>query len=288
MVLFGVLFLGCVWWLDLEPWYVTDQAGILSAETEQLLSQKLSELRKENGAEFVVVTIDDLAWRDPFEVAYNLAQFETDSPDPNKHYKDWATWVWDKERDNGLLLLVAPNDRKRYAVTGRWLEGPLPDVYVKRLWEWVLVPAFREWDYDWGVSRFFDIAAWVIRGEYENKPFDSNTQQWNWVDLLILWIFLSFFFGWALKPSLKTDEQKYWWSGIASSLYAWLAAFGIWWSALFMIVPLFLIWLLVLFGENKGWVSYWGWWFSGWWSFGGWFGGFGWWSFGGGWAWWWR
>lgn len=292
MLMIGViLFLSSVFWLDLQQGYFTDQAQILSAETEDELTQQLRALEKETGAQVVVVTIDDLEGRDPFEVAFNLAQYETDRPDPEKYYKDGKTGVWDKDRDNGLLLLIAPNDRKWYAVTGRWLEWPLPDVYVKRLWEGVLVPAFRVQDYDGWVNRFVEIVDDVVRGEYEwmEKPYDwtSMSPSGSVLDLLITGIFLAVFFGGMIKPAFKTKEQKYRWSGVMSCVYAALSTFAVGNIAWVMILPLFVVWLFILLSETvSSPYSTRSWWFSGWWSFGWGFGWFGWWSFGGWWAWW--
>lgn len=282
--------------LELNQWYITDEADILLPQTEATLTQQLTLLEEETGAQVIVVTIVSLDWRDPFDVAFNLAQYETDTPDPDRFYEDWDTGVWDSTRDNGLLLLVAPNDRKRYSVAWRWLEWALPDVYLKRLWEWVLVPAFRAEDYNGWVIRFVEIVDGIIRGEYVDKPFDqsinpSNSREGAWINVFFLGMFLTFMFWWLLKKSRTTDKQKYQWSLVASWLYSWLAAVAwLWLAGLLMAIPLYLIWMLVLFGKltsGSWWSSgYWGWGFSWGWSFGWGFGWFGWGSFSGWWAWW--
>jgi len=283
-----VLFFGSAFWLELKEQHVNDFADILNEQEEQSLELLMQWIQQKNGVDIAVVTVPDLEWRDPFEVTFNFAQYQTDTPD-DSYKEDGETGVGSKDADDWFVLMIAPNDRKRYAMVWRWLEWVLTDAYLKRIGENTLPGNFRnEQYYEW-ITRFIEVSDWVIEwndyiGEIDTRAEDSE----KWMNILLLWVFLSFMFGSIFKPSLKTEKQKFTTSWVASWGYAWLAALWLWWTALFMVFPLLIVWLIILFGENKWWWTYGWWWFSWWWSFGWGFGWFGWGSFSGGWAWWWR
>lgn len=116
--------------------YVTDQAGVLSAEAITRADSILGDIWRRTGAEPVAVIIDS-----------------TDGDDID----DYATRLFDiwrigkKDRDNGLLLLISMGDRRAVIRTGYGVEGILPDVACTRLIRREMTPRFKEGDYDGGV-----------------------------------------------------------------------------------------------------------------------------------------
>jgi len=272
----------------IETWSVIDEAWILDEKYEEYLMWEITNIYNNTTAEIAIVTKDSLNWRDPFDVSLDLARYRTDDQDAIKEMKN-IDGVGNKEINNWLLVLIAPNERKRQIQVGYGLEWAIPDAIARRMWEGLLVPAFRQEKYwDWLVL-LVDAFSGAIAGEVDAWKSDV-ADSWDNVDIIELFIaflFITFFFGPVIKPSLKTTKEKYigsWvWSWIFTLLW-WLFA---WWSALWLLIPLFLIWLVVLFGESTWhtWSYWWSWWFRGsWWSFSW----FWWWSFGWWWAWWWR
>ena len=60
--------------------------------------------------------------------------------------------VGNKEFNNGIVFLVAKNDRKVFIATGYGLEGAIPDITAKQIIENEVVPNFRGNDYYWGID----------------------------------------------------------------------------------------------------------------------------------------
>jgi uncharacterized protein len=73
-----------------------------------------------------------------------------------------------KEKNNGILLLIAIGDRKMSIQTGYGLEGALPDIYTKRIIENDIKPFFKSGDYYSGIDAGTNSIISLIKGEYKN------------------------------------------------------------------------------------------------------------------------
>ena len=113
-----------------------DQAGVLSSATESALEAMLGDLEAAVGAQVVVLTVPSLAG-EPIE-SYALRVAET-----------WG--LGSRERDDGVLLVVAVEDRRTRIEVGYGLEGVLPDVVAGRIIRQSMVPHFRRGDFETGV-----------------------------------------------------------------------------------------------------------------------------------------
>ncbi len=121
--------------------HVNDFAGILSAETKSLLERQISDFNKATSHEIVVVTVEDLrrTYLEDFAV---------------KLFEKWK--IGEKELDNGILLLVAPNDREVKIEVGYGLEGILPDATANKIIKEIIIPEFKNNDYNKGVVNGVD------------------------------------------------------------------------------------------------------------------------------------
>lgn len=115
---------------------VVDDAGILSAETQQRLTALLAEHEQQTGNQVVVATVKDLGGTDIADYGYQLGR---------------AWGIGQKGKNNGALIIVAPNQRKVRIEVGYGLEGNLTDAQSKLITENVMKPAFKRGDYDSGV-----------------------------------------------------------------------------------------------------------------------------------------
>ncbi len=115
---------------------VTDRAGILSRSTREQLESALQQLRKAGGTQLAVVTLPDLA-------GLTIEQASIQVVD------EWK--LGSEKADNGVLLLIAPNERRVRIEVGQGLEGSLTDAYSKRIIDEGITPLFREGDMDGGV-----------------------------------------------------------------------------------------------------------------------------------------
>jgi len=142
---------------------VTDNAGVLSAETSAKLAALLKSHEDSTSDQVAILTIGSLEG-EPIE-SYSMHVAET-----------WK--LGRKEKDNGVLLLVVRDDRKVRIEVGRGLEGNLPDITCGRIIRNVMVPRFREGDYDGGVSAGVDAILASLAGSYappEEEPAVSDT-----------------------------------------------------------------------------------------------------------------
>lgn len=118
-----------------EP--VVDAAGILSANEKQKLSEQLFAIYQKNLAQVAVVIIPSTNGISIFDYAMRTAE-------------RWQ--LGDKDTDNGVLILVAINDRDIFIATGHGVEGALPDAAINRIIREDIRPAFRDGQYAQGLS----------------------------------------------------------------------------------------------------------------------------------------
>jgi uncharacterized protein len=115
---------------------VVDEANIIDAGTEAELTQKLEALEQQSQRQLVVVTLPDLQGYDIADYGYQLG-------------REWG--IGDAERNDGALLIVAPNERKVRIEVGYGLEGYLTDAYSALIIQNAILPRFREGDMPGGI-----------------------------------------------------------------------------------------------------------------------------------------
>lgn len=109
--------------------FVVDQANLLSAEEEAQLSQKLEALKSQSNREFAVATIADLQGYDIAEYGYQLGR---------------AWGVGNEGEDDGILLIIAPNERKMRIEVGYGLEGIITDGLSGQIIRNIITPQFKD------------------------------------------------------------------------------------------------------------------------------------------------
>lgn len=116
---------------------VIDQAQLLDAASVARIENRLYALRDQALVQAAVVIVDSTDGVEAFDYALSLA-------------RRWQ--LGDAQANNGLLFLVALQDRRFFILTGRGIEGALPDVSVARIQRNQLVPAFRQGQYVQGIE----------------------------------------------------------------------------------------------------------------------------------------
>ncbi|QOV93352.1 YgcG family protein [Novosphingobium sp. ES2-1] len=120
---------------------VLDQAGIIPDADEAALAQRLSAYNAQTGRAVIVATVASLDGQDIETYANTL-------------FRTWG--VGGKETDQGLLFLIAPNDRKVRIEVGYGLEEFLPDVLAGRIISGAVTPRFKAGDYPGGINAGID------------------------------------------------------------------------------------------------------------------------------------
>jgi len=134
---------------------VTDQAKLLdSAQKAQLIAQ-LEAHESATSNQIVVVTVNSLQGLDIADYSLKLG-------------RKWG--IGTAEKDNGVLLVVAPKERKVRIEVGRGLEGALPDGLAGTIVRSNILPSFRESDYPRGISNGVTAIEQAIKGEYTPPP----------------------------------------------------------------------------------------------------------------------
>ena len=131
--------------------FVNDFAHVLNSQQRAALEQRVRDLQQKNGAELAVVTVASLEGGQVDDFTGKL-------------FKRWG--IGQKGKDNGVMLLVAIQDRKMRIEVGYGLEPILPDALAGRIIDEELRPQFRQSNYPEGLKRGVErIAAIIERGE---------------------------------------------------------------------------------------------------------------------------
>lgn len=131
--------------------YVQDFANLLSEDQEQELIQYGMQLEEATGAQLVVLTVNSLE-NESIEM-YSVQAF-----------REYG--IGQKGKDNGVLLLVAPNEGELWITTGYGLEGALPDGKVGRIRDDVAFPFMRQGELDLGIINTYKALFNEIAKEY--------------------------------------------------------------------------------------------------------------------------
>ncbi len=115
---------------------VVDDAGILNGHTRRQLTVMLADHERATGEQVVVVTLDSLQRYPIEEYGYELGRY-------------WG--IGQKGKNNGALLIVAPNEHKVRIEVGYGLEGQLTDAISATIIQNYILPSFKRGDFDFGV-----------------------------------------------------------------------------------------------------------------------------------------
>ncbi len=136
---------------DLDGHRVVDQANILSDATEQDLDLKLKGLEDATTDQVVVVTVDSLQDDDIEDYGYKLGRHWGIGQNGSEKASNGQTY-----KDNGLLIIVAPNERKVRIEVGYGLEPVMTDAMSGLIIRNDILPQFKAGDYDAGVEAGVD------------------------------------------------------------------------------------------------------------------------------------
>jgi uncharacterized protein len=115
---------------------VVDAANLLSPEQEAALTQKLEALQQASTRQLVVATIPDLQGREIEEYGVGLGR---------------AWGIGQSQANNGIILIVAPSERKVRIEVGYGLEGIMTDALSSQIINRDILPSFRDNDYPGGI-----------------------------------------------------------------------------------------------------------------------------------------
>src|SRR5581483_1943260 len=131
---------------------IVDEAGLLGAEDLAAIARDLKALEEKSTDQLVVFTTRSLQGYPIEDFGYRLGRF-------------WQ--IGQKDKNNGVILIVAPSDRKVRIEVGRGLEAQLTDLMSKLIIENAILPAFRRNDYAGGIKAGVRDIRDVLLGDAE-------------------------------------------------------------------------------------------------------------------------
>src|SRR6516164_3602002 len=160
---------------------IVDQANVIPAATRDAIEPKLADLEAKSGIQLVVATVASL---DGEEI----------EPYANELFRTWK--LGEKTKNNGVLLLVAPKERKVRIEVGYGLEGTLTDALSKVIIVNAIAPRFKAGDFGDGVSRGVDDIITVLTtdaSEWQQRPSLrlDNQQSLDFAD----WVLIALLIG---------------------------------------------------------------------------------------------
>ena len=164
LAVFLVLFTNVAFAADLpkptKNFFVNDFANVISNADEEKMQQQGEALFKECGAQVVVVTVKSLSGEDLESYSLNLA-------------RSWR--IGSDKNDDGILLLLAVDERKVRIEVGYGLEGALPDSKTGRILDTYGVERFKKNDFSTGLAAVYDSLVNEVYIEKGLDPADGYT-----------------------------------------------------------------------------------------------------------------
>ncbi|MET0377464.1 MAG: TPM domain-containing protein [Spongiibacteraceae bacterium] len=141
---------------------VVDAANLLDANIEQQLSTQLAQFEQDSSIQLVVVTLPDLQGYPVEDYGYQLG-------------RHWG--IGEKGKNNGVLLIVAPQDRALRIEVGYGLEGTLTDALSSNIINAIIVPNFKRGAFADGIVQGAQAIQAALTGEYQPKPVRAKKSQ---------------------------------------------------------------------------------------------------------------
>ena len=224
---------------------VTDLTSTLNSQQKATLEETLRAFEARKGSQVAVLIVP------------------TTQPEAIEQYSIRVAEQWKLGRqgvDDGVLLLVAKDDRKLRIEVGYGLEGVLPDAIAKRIVSDDIVPHFKQGDFYGGVSAGVDRIIRVIDGERLPPP-KNQPQAGHGIDLNSLLI-LGFILVFVVGGVLRAIFGRFLGAGIIGAIAGFIA----WTFAGALVIGIFfgfIAFIFALLSGVRGWGGYPGGWSSG-------------------------
>lgn len=168
---------------------VTDLTQTLSVEEQAALNQKLTQFSQQSGSQVAVLLL-------PSTQPEEISQFGIRLADAWK--------IGREKQDDGVIVIIAKNDRKMRIEVGYGLEGAIPDAIAKRIISEQMSPAFKQGQFYQGLDLATDTLIKLIQGERLPAPAQQAHKGHanDWMSLLPILMFAAIIGGAILKGML--------------------------------------------------------------------------------------
>jgi uncharacterized protein len=184
---------------------VNDYTGLLTLQQQVDLNNKLLTFNDETSTQIFVITYDSLQGYDIDDYGDQLGQ-------------NWG--IGQQGKNNGILILVSPLNKKIAIRTGYGLEGAVPDAICYRLISNVITPSFRSGNYYTGLDSAVNVLMSLTRGEFTADDYMKGANE----DIVGVLFFLFFVFLSLIIMIVKARRRFYspvhslpWWILLGSA-----------------------------------------------------------------------
>jgi uncharacterized protein len=158
--------------------HVVDTSGTLNSAQQQALEAKLAAFEAASGSQVVVLMV-------PSTQPEDIASYG------NRVGNSWK--IGRKAIGDGLILIVAKNDRKLRIEVAKTLEGAIPDLAAKQVIDDTITPRFKQGDYAGGVDAGVDQLMALVKGEALPAPkagrSSRSNKSFDWTNLIVFMFF---------------------------------------------------------------------------------------------------
>lgn len=197
---------------------VIDQTGTLDAASTAAIEAKLAAFEQSNGSQVVVVMVATTAPEDIADYTQRLGD---------------AWKIGRRDVGDGVLFVIAKDDRRLRIATAKALEGAIPDLMAKRIIDGAVTPAFRMGDYAGGIQAGVDHILARIRGEELPLPgaqgarTGGGAEGFEWMEVLVFLVFAVPMFS-AVLRSIFGNKAGTLLTGVGAGGLAWLLTTVLW------------------------------------------------------------
>ncbi|MDO9552628.1 YgcG family protein [Rhodonellum sp.] len=170
------------------PRLVNDFTQTLSPSEISQLENKLVAYNDSTSSQVSIVMIRSIGPYDISDYAFKLGDL-------------WG--IGRKDKENGILILAAMEDRKVFIATGYGMEGAVPDILAKRIVDQLIVPNFKMEQYYTGLDKATDMIFKLASGEYQA---DKVISKGNHGGAIVFFLFFLFLF--VILPMLKNRKDN--------------------------------------------------------------------------------
>lgn len=209
---------------------VVDTAGLLTDGAREALIGELAAHEQASSNQVVVVTLTSLQGYSIDDYGYQLG-------------RHWG--IGQKERDNGVLLIVAPTERKVRIEVGYGLEGTLTDALSHNIIQTVILPEFKKGDMAQGIVTGARAIVQALEGSYEPLPEKKTKEPGGGIFMALVFLFG---FGQLLRGFFKSRLPASVITGSAAFIIGWLLSGFI----LLAIAAGIIMFILLFFMDDSG------------------------------------
>ena len=217
---------------------VTDLTGTLDAAQKQQLESRLAQFEAKKGAQIALLLLP------------------TTEPETVEQYGIRVAETWKLGRkgvDDGVLLLIAKDDRAMRIEVGYGLEGVLPDAIAKRIIAETITPHFKNGDFYRGIAAGVEQMIAVIEGEPLPPPRERNASSGgfqNFESILLIGFMLVMVVGGILRAMFGRLPAAAM-VGAGAGALAWLMAGPL----LIAVIVGVIAFIFTLLGGNRGFIG---------------------------------